>query len=101
VKARDGFAEMSPDHQGGLALREAAGIMLAYGRGDEAGTRLAGALKLVCKQGGFDTFVLAAQVAKATKNGAELKRLGALNDDPDQTCAKTPDDAKKGHALTH
>jgi hypothetical protein len=76
-------------------------MMLAYGRGDEAGTRLAGALKLVCKQGGFDTFVLAAQVAKATKNAGELKRLGALNDDPQETCAKTPEDAQKGRALTH
>jgi hypothetical protein len=100
VKARDGLADASKDRRGAAALKEAAGIMLAYGRGDEAGKRLAGALALECKGGGFETFVLAAQVAKATKNGDELKRLAALNEDPEKTCAKGPDEVKRGRDAT-
>jgi hypothetical protein len=101
VKARDALAE-SGDAFAIEPLTDAAGLLFAHGHTAEAERRLATALALACKMTrlGFPTFVHTAELARATKNQAELARLAALHDDPGTTCAKTPGEQVLGRALT-
>jgi hypothetical protein len=100
VRARDG-ATLATEAASFDLLTGAAGLLLAYGHTAEAQRRLSLLVSRTCRErGGFAAFALAAKLARATKDDAELARLAALNADPATTCAKSPADVAQGRALT-